>query len=540
MNCLSTHPLLRKWMQSLKCGALIICATMMLSLVAEAGTKFYVDSDWTGTKSGTASRPFSTLDTSAWSTINTALASGDVTVYFSAREAGSDTNDYYDTAGNRTQREIDLNKRTDSSSNRLTFDGKSFYNTSDSSPSWSAYIGSNMCVVRDFCSQNTTRTKISNITIHGFRILCNDTTKAVSISGDNFTLENCDISHGSGSEGTSGGPCILINPSANAAHGGSNSWSDPLNNITIQNNKIHDTNGEGIYVGGGGHNMGEVGDGYPSHSNISILNNEIYNTAVYGGQGDGIDVKGGVQGLIVRGNNIYEQNIAGAVRGIVCQGQTVPPDSNGNTLQTHAGVLQVYERNYIHDSTAIHEGIAIVDTWGVPSGVVIRNNILSNLSDSSESAGYGMALYASQDQVLVQSNTVYNCSNVSFIGSTGGSYLLRNNLMINNNAGGNQVNLVHGTINSDYNAHSHTWENSSEGAHSIALSSGDVIRSLVNPVGGNFHLLAGAPVTGRASVQTTFSDDHSGATRGSSWDIGAFNYTHAGPPSAPANLRVIP
>src|SRR4030095_4351282 len=169
---------------------------------------------------------------------------------------------------------------------------------------------------------------------------------------------------------------------------------------------------------------------------------------IFGAQGDGIDVKGGLKQLTVSGNNIHDINTVNGCRGIVMQGQIVP---------TSDSVLQVYERNYIHDCTGASEGIAMSGTWGVPSGVVIRNNIISNISDPSESRGYGLFFYSSQHQILAQNNTIYNCLKNGLVTSTGGSYLLRNNLLIANNASGNQVDLSHGTIDSDYNAYSNTW-----------------------------------------------------------------------------------
>ena len=42
-----------------------------------ADSTYYVDSDWSGTQSGTQAAPWRSLN---WSTINTALASGNVTV----------------------------------------------------------------------------------------------------------------------------------------------------------------------------------------------------------------------------------------------------------------------------------------------------------------------------------------------------------------------------------------------------------------------------------------------------------------------------
>src|SRR5262249_43070998 len=69
---------------------------------------------------------------SAWATINTALASDDVTVYFSARNASSNTNQASTTPLNVA--------RTDNSTHVLTLDGISQYNANDAAPSWATNV----------------------------------------------------------------------------------------------------------------------------------------------------------------------------------------------------------------------------------------------------------------------------------------------------------------------------------------------------------------------------------------------------------------
>jgi hypothetical protein len=484
-----------------------------------ASTNFYVDSDWTGAHIGTPSQPFALLDATAWASINAALASDNVTIFFSAREAGSNTPDYYDTAGNGVQLEIDLTRKTTSGPHWLTLDGKSFYNTNDSSPSWAGYAGASMCVVRDFNTQNPSHTKYSNITIHGFTIICNASTKLVTICGDNFVVENCDASHTSAALD---GPGILLVPTADGAHEGSSYYAPPCTNITIQNNVIHDTEGEAIYLGGGS-NPGEAGSGYPSHTNVSVLNNEIYNAGRYGGQGDGIDIKGGIQGLVVRGNNIHDIAYADqGARGIVSQGQPSPAPS---------GVLQTYERNNLHSLTHATEAITIADTWGVPAGVVIRNNIINTVTGGSGSKT-GIAIYSSQNQLLVQNNIIYNCAGLGIGTATGSNILLRNNFLFANNSGGNQVDMSHGTIASDYNAGSPSWGFGSEGAHSMTLTAPQALAAVLDAPRGNFHLSASSPLIALAQTQSGFSNDYDNLTRTSPWDIGPYKLVATATPTA--------
>ena len=142
-----------------------------------AATTFYVDSGWNGMQSGTTLEPWKALSSSAWTAINSALASGDVTVYFSARQAASDADDIYDTNGDGAQDAIDLTPRRDSGSSILTLDGNSMYNTSETAPYWMAYSGTSKCRVRFLTAQNPSHLKHSNITLHGFHVVTTDGNK---------------------------------------------------------------------------------------------------------------------------------------------------------------------------------------------------------------------------------------------------------------------------------------------------------------------------------------------------------------------------
>src|ERR1700734_111178 len=95
---------------------------LALSLPALAQSTFYVDPAFTGgSNNGSAAHPWTSLS-SGWSTINTSLASGAVTVYFSATQSQNV--------------QISLASRTNTSTNVLTLDGASFKNTNETTPSW--------------------------------------------------------------------------------------------------------------------------------------------------------------------------------------------------------------------------------------------------------------------------------------------------------------------------------------------------------------------------------------------------------------------
>ena len=490
---------------------------IMFTIVSLRAATFYVDSDWTGTESGTASQPWTYLSSSAWSAINSALASGNVTVYFSAREAGSDTDDIYDSNGDGVQDEIDLTYRTDTHSTVLTLDGNSFYNKSDSSPSWVAYAGKSKSRVGSLTAQNSSHSKYSNITLHGLHVATSGGSKEIAICGDNWIVENCECEHTSSS---SDGPGILLVPTADSAHEGSSAYAPACNNIIIRNNVVHDTFGESLYIGGGGVMDGSSGAGYPSHSNVTIEGNTIYNCGSRGGQGDGIDVKGGIKNLIIRANEIY--NLSGSgTRAIVMQGQT-----SGSSQTT------VIERNRIHDCTGIEDGaIALSDSWGVPQGVTIRNNVISKINAA------GIKVYASQDTVAIYNNTIHGCGDVAVLAYAPVSVM--NNLVYGNNGGSSQVSLSGGSC--DFNAYGGSWGDASVGSSSMNLSSTQWGNTVTSASNGDFSLKSGAPVIGKGKVLNSFSNDVMNNSRGSSWDIGGYQHTStvSQPPQPPTNLRVV-
>src|SRR6266704_2515299 len=116
--------------------AIIIVACVLFARAVEAGTNFYVDPDWTGSKSGTQAHPFAMLNKPAWQKINTALANGDVTIYFSALKADGVTQ--------QSKVWFVQCRRTDYTAHRLTLDGYTFYNSNETTPNWLANPDNNI------------------------------------------------------------------------------------------------------------------------------------------------------------------------------------------------------------------------------------------------------------------------------------------------------------------------------------------------------------------------------------------------------------
>jgi Right handed beta helix region len=483
------------------------------AVVAE--TVFYVDPDYTGsTQDGSAVSPWFSLDSAAWGVINNSLNSQNVTVFFSARKAASDTDQVYGAPS-----EIDLNKRTNTSSFMLTFDGHSMYNTNPASPNWQSYSGTSKCNVRDFYAQNGTHTKRSNITIDGFRISMTVGGKAVAICGDNWTLKNSDIFHTSTA---TDGPLVLIVPTSDSAHEGSSWYCPASTNITIANNTIHDSYGELIYVGGGGCSSADSTGtslcmGFPAHNGVTIQNNTLYNGGVYGAQGDGIDVKGGLYNLQLINNTIYNLNDPRAlgIRAIVHQGaRDGDPDQNN-----------LIANNYIHDVWVGDAAIALVNSWGTPRGIEVRNNIIANATKA------GIKIYTGSNLSLYN-NTIYKSGSYGVLVQAA-TVVVKNNLLLSNNSGGTQTSLG-GTITSSNNAYSNTWN----GACASCVP-GLTLSDVVNAAGGDFHPTVASRVIDVGIALPSFSTDYDGTTRpqGSGWDIGAYEFS-APTLNPPTNLRI--
>ena len=500
---------------------------LLLPLSASAATEFYLDPDVSGgTHVGTQANPFSSLTSSAWSAINSALAAGDVTVYCSARAAGSDTNQVWSAT-------IGLTSKTANPTGTLTFDGHSRWNSNDTTPSWAVYSGSSRCSVLGFDAESSGHTKYNKVTIDGFVIVRTGSAKGIGICGDNWIIQHSDISHASSA---TGGPLVLITPTADATHEGSSSWCPASSNITIQDNTIHDSYGELIYVGGAGCNLSAATadqralrtdnaacNGVPSHDHITIQRNTIYNCGSRASQRDCIDIKAGLTYITVRQNDISNNANDSNYRCLVSQGIT----ANGSDQH------MVIDRNFIHDCIGVDDGaLAFVDSWGTPNGIEVRNNIITGTT-----GGYAIKVYTTQSSpgIAIYNNDFYNNASNAIQTASGSTSTVENNAMLNNNAGGAQ-NSFGGAVTAVHNAFGGSW-----GGTCTTCVSSLTSAAFTNPVTGDFTLTAGSALLDAGVTLTTFSNDYLGLTRPSSgWDIGSYERGGvSAAPSAPTGLRVV-
>lgn len=478
--------------------------------------RFYVDPDWTGQQIGAPETPWVRLTEAAWDTINAALADSAVTVYFSAREADVDANE-------TTTSPLSI-LRADQSEHRLTLDGMSQYNTDDQHPSWSEYDGdSRFHISADYPIGSGQGTKRSHVTIRGFDVVAGTGGRGGQgiyyWGGDHVVIEECritkhpDVAHG---------PGIIFGYAWQADGTPENGGCTDL---LIRNNVVHNTYGEGIYIGGS-HNVDR-----PAHRNVTVEGNTIYDVAVYGGEGDAIDIKDGSSNVVIRGNTLY---------------MTEPGAARDGIAMSSGGLI---EANFIYHFG--RAGITLSTYWNAHpcrDGTVVRNNIILHTGGNPQySWDHGIIVAGSDDgdqytNIGIHNNTVYGVQ-----ADPGGS---GSGLAIRRQAVGARVinNIVYGSAGLDFDAENGCLE---QHDHNLYFTPGDgaviarygresftagqlpqlephslaedpLFVSMEPPYSpDHFRLRPASPAIGAGVALDTFTTDFYGAERGGVWDIGA-------------------
>ena len=487
---------------------------ILFSLPAQAMTDFYVDPDWSGAQTGASDAPWTWPQ---WNTINSILQNDDVTVFFSAREAGSDTNET-----STTRLEI---LRTDTSSNRLTLDGMSKYNTSDSNPSWSNYNGSSKFqITSEYTIHTGTGAKRSYVTVRGFRAINTGNAPQVIywVGGDQVIIEYIDA---------------LCLDNAGGIYLASVLLPDnPSDGFTIRNCSVDSSSGEAIYIAGGWNKD------YTAHKNILIENNVVINPGDGTGQSDAIDLKDGHQGVIIRGNTLFMPSYGG----------------NDGIVTMSAALI---ENNFIYNFG--RRGIGLGTYWNIYSngardGSIIRNNIIVNCKNGIEVTGKSTGDNFTNTKILNNTIIDFGVGNgilinspfstdvvvINNITSEGDSYGFRsaagtlaehNNNLYYDSDGGNVV--VYGSAS--YNASNITDFES--GTLSVDPQ---FVKTATPYVAGNFKVLSGSPAIDAGTYTSYVTIDFENIPRPanpSEWDIGAYEQS-SGAPSAPTptGFQIVP
>lgn len=510
--------------------------------VANADSTFYVDPDYAGaTRNGAATNPWKSLTdggavTAPWTVLDASLSTGNVVVYFSARATSSDTNQ-------TTTTSLQIN-RTDTSTHRIVLDGMSQYNTNDTTPSWSAYTGNSRFEITG-SEPIGTNNDVSNAhrdywTARGFHTIGNGGTNHVFIcNSSHIVYEYGDHTINSFTNGVSAGPGLIVAHRPIDDTNAANYATD----ILLYNNNVHNNQGEGIYLGGSSPNP--TGHLVQTNTNVLIESNTITDPGDFNGavaeQGDGIDIKDGNVGVVVRGNTVkYTQAIdTGQNNGLVAESfaliennyfETAPDTTQGgglkigcafstNTIGRFNGVIR---NNLIINAMGIWGmnlgGCATPATNGFSGLAIYNNSILMTTSVSGTSSKNAVALgtldaVSFSNNILAAKNanidTLMPVTSVSFTTHNNNVYWRNGltNLLVDSEPGSNfysSANLSSWESNSKYGDPNYT-----------AISSP---YSLI-PQSGSNAIDAGLNLSG-----TGFTLDYRGTTRpvGSAWDIGAF------------------
>lgn len=468
----------------------LICLFVLSGVCYAADSIFWVDPNYSGsTRNGGQTTPWRDTEVN-WTTIQNALNSGNVTVYFSCAN-------YAGNAEKTSTTRIDIRRGT-GTKYRLTIDGNSYFNNSQAAPaSWSPNPGSYRYFITasDFVITmenspypGTPALVRSKITIKGFHVKAtNQFGRGIFIFGinDGIVTQNyvdaCSVYH-----------------VYSCRDSDTSKWTGPLSGFTFSyNTVVGPTGNEGVYLGGQDNTLGcrDVwqDDWIIEHNNISGATNGD-------GNGDGLDLKAGKRNLIVRYNTVHDNEVDGIVS-----------HSGG----TYYGNVTYGNNGYgAFRVSGYREGTP----WGVrPSDVMMYNNIVYDNNTS-----YGIVLATDSGDrlgtVSLYNNSVRNGTGTNIRVDDAVTLNLQNNAT---SSGSTQmvvsnVDSVNGGYNNFYGSIS-----------GYSRTTGDLNVDPLFKSSTDLNLSPESPNINAGTTIDTFSIDiiRTSRPRGPEWDIGAYEYT---------------
>jgi len=330
-------------------------------------------------------------------------------------------------------------------------------------------------------------------------------------NGSNNTIENCST----------------FNTRASGVYVGSSNNANVLNNVVKKACQ---------WIGGTGGIGSQECISIVSSNGFNVIGNEVAESTVVGQGGEGIDAKLGSSNGEIRGNYVHDLAELG-----------IYVDAGGPTrISTNIRI----HKNRVKNTAG---GFAVAgENGGTCDKIYIYNNVVWNSSrfgvELSDYVTPGSPVPTIKN-IIISNNTFYNNATSSPVGDIA-SYItspnsagivIRNNIFFGNVSSNYMFTILHNK-KSIHNIARNLYFNfkpHSNGLNSYSVSDAQLNNNLynVNPLfsnaaSNNFFLQTGSPARNAATTQiflpgtTTqiYTDDYFSLARGSSWDIGAYEF----------------
>lgn len=321
-----------------------------------------------------------------------------------------------------------------------------------------------------------------------------------------FTIRNVEVDGNWGS-GTIDGVGIQINDHDRKAANYPDIWRE---NILLENNYVHDVQGEGMYVGPNW-SLGDL-----PLRNIEIRHNRFVNTG-----SEGVQLKSTIQGK----NSIHHNDC------VNCGGNPDPTHAPGqeSAFSLYEGMGDIYN-NWIKTTgeRGIHHYVDNVpSSYGVmPSR--IYNNVIINagkLGGENDLRGFGVFAGSKPGDYATVQPTIYNNT---IIDSDGGIQVNGSTL-----SGSIRDNIIAGASSVNTEIQKPSGVTTANNATGSVSSMG-----FVNPGADDYRLSEGSPNKDKGSANGFPAFDHSGVPRPQfgAADRGAYEHQSSDQPPAPPVL----
>ncbi|MFL5811975.1 MAG: right-handed parallel beta-helix repeat-containing protein [Bdellovibrionia bacterium] len=247
---------------------------------------------------------------------------------------------------------------------------------------------------------------------------------------------------------------------------------------------------DGFEITGSGR-LGILAEG----AHLTITNNYVHDLTVTGGcngsGGGAIDTPGTIGDVLISGNIV--SNIGYALMG---------------TCNTVQGIYIASPDNVVINNIVSGVGAVGIHQWhGATSSTIVNNTVFHNKEGILIGDGDGGALPGGSEDNYVANNVVYDNSTYGIVeyGSVGANNRYVNNLVYSS---GTNVKMISGSVSGTISRDPLFVQYRADGS-------------------GDYHLRSSSPAIGKGTLTSAPSTDFDGNGRGSSIDLGAYQYRSA-------------